>query len=89
MDGLICKWGLILELLTALPTSCTADQSQSYSSAGGSSGGPVSVMGAAVGVYMWKGPKFEKRVHPLDEIVWRVNFEEGCWGFSEEQDLPI
>lgn len=41
MDGLICKWGVILELLTALPTSCPADQSQSYSSAGSSSGDAV------------------------------------------------
>lgn len=88
MYGLICKWGLILELLTALPTSCTADQSESYSSAGGSSGGPVRVVGAAAGVYMWKCPTFEKRVHPRDEIV-RVKTRKGCWGLSEERDLPI
>lgn len=42
--------GIVLELFTALPTSCAADQSQSYSSAGRSSGGPVRGLGPTAGV---------------------------------------
>lgn len=65
------KAGNYLELFTALPTSCPADQSQSYSSAGGSSGGAVKEgnrlrrvegVGATAGVGMWKGLPAEMRL---------------------------
>lgn len=68
--GLICNRGVILELFTALPTSCAADQSQSYSSAGRSSGCPVRGLGGDSGVFVCgKGPKFGKEFTREMEIV--------------------